>query len=185
MIDRILFRDLMDEGEHIVYVAHVHPFIVYPTLFKILFGGILMPAFGYLLFPLMPGFWMAWGILGAMLMCYRLLQWYMDAWVITNMAVINHEWNSPFDKTTNRIEYGNIESISNEIRGFWATIFRFGNLRIDYVSSNPIILGNVARPQRIERIIMEHQAKFVENQTMDDHAKLKELLTTLIRSSRK
>lgn len=184
MIDRILFRNLLDEGERIVYVAHVHPFIVYPTLFKIFFAGVLLPAFGYGLFPLMPAVWAAWGILGMTLLLYRLLQWYMDAWIITTMAVINLEWNSPFDQTTNRIEYGNIESITNETKGFWATILRFGQIRIDYVASNPIVLANVASPKKIERLIMEHQSQFVEKQTMDDHAKLKELLTSLVRSSK-
>lgn len=183
VLDKILFRKLLDEGEKIVYVAHVHPFIVYPVLFKATFFGLLMPIIGYILFPLMPEVWSAWAILGGMVFFYRLIQWYMDAWVITTNSVINQEWHSPFHQSTNRIEYGNIEAITNEIKGFWATIFRFGNIQIDYVSSNPIVLENVAAPKKVGRIIMEHQAQFVEHQTYDDHAKLKELLTTLLRSN--
>lgn len=185
ILDQFLFRKLLDEEEEIVYVAHIHPFIVYPILFKASFFGLILPTLGYVLFPLMPEVWAAWGILGGMIFFYRLIQWYMDAWVITNMSVINFEWNSPFSQSTNRIEFGTIETTTSEIHGFWGTILRFGNLQIDNVSSSPVTLKNVARPQKVERIIMEHQTKFVHSQAIRDHGQLKELLTTLLRSSRK
>jgi hypothetical protein len=185
IIDTFLFRKLLDTGEKIVYVAHVHPFIVYPILFKTLFLGLLIPATGYFVFPMMPEVWAAWALMGLMLFCYRLIQWYMDAWVITNLSVINFSWNSPFSQSTNRIEFGTIETTTSEIHGFWGTILRFGNLQIDNVASNPVTLKNVARPQKVERIIMEHQSKYIHNQTIKDHGQLKELLTTLLRSSQK
>ncbi len=185
VLDQILFRKLLDEGEEIVYVAHIHPFVVYPVLFKALTLGILMPGIGYWLFPLMPEVWSAWLIIGLMICSYRLIQWYMDAWIVTNLSVINFEWNSPFSQSTNRIEFGTIETTTSEIHGFWGTIFRFGNLQIDNVSSSPVTLKNVALPQKVERIIMENQSKFVHSQTIRDHGQLKELLTSLLRSSRK
>ncbi|QQR55112.1 hypothetical protein IPG41_00850 [Candidatus Peregrinibacteria bacterium] len=183
VLDRFLFGSLLDEGEKIVYVAHIHPFIVYPILFKSTFFGLLIPALGYWIFPMMPAVWLAWVILGGMICFYRLTQWYMDAWIVTNMSVINFEWNSPFSKSTNRIEFGTIETTTSEIHGFWGTLFRFGNLQIDNVASNPIVLKNVALPQKVERIIMENQSKFVHHQAVRDHGQLKELLTTLLRSN--
>lgn len=185
IIDKFLFRNLLDDGEKIVYVAHIHPFIVYPVLFKALFFGLMIPAIGYWLFPLMPEVWSAWAILGSMIFAYRLIQWYMDAWVITNMSVINFSWNSPFSHSTNRIEFGTIETTTSEIHGFWGTILRFGNLQIDNVSSSPVTLKNVTRPQKVERIIMENQSKYVHSQALRDHGQLKELLTTLLRSANK
>lgn len=184
-LDQLLFRNLLDEGEKIVYVAHVHPFIVYPVLFKSFFFGLLIPGCGYWLFPMMPGVWAAWVILGLTISFYRIVQWYMDAWVVTTKSVINFEWNSPFSHSTNRIEFGTIETTTSEIHGFWGTVFRFGNLQIDNVSSNPVTLKNVAWPQKVERIIMEHQNKFVHHQAIRDHGQLKELLTSLLRSSQK
>ncbi len=185
MIDRFLFKSLLDQGEKIVYVAHVHPFVAYPILFRSFFFGILMPALGYWLFPLMPEVWLIWAGVGASVLLYRLAQWYMDAWIITNMSVINFEWNSPFSQSTNRIEFGTIETTTSEIHGFWGTIFRFGSIKIDNTSSAPATLKNVSRPQKVERIIMENQAKHIRHQTMQDHGQLKELLTSLLRSNRK
>lgn len=185
IIDSIAFRDLLDEGEKIVYVAHIHPFKVYPVLFKVMFFGMIVPAIAYALFPPFYAFWITWLGLGVVLFSYRIIQWYLDAWIVTNQSVIKQEWHSFFDKNTSRIEYGNIEGITNETKGFWGTVMSFGNIRIDHMSGSPLFLNHIASPKKLERIIIEHQQQFVERQTMTDHAKLKELLTTLLRSNRK
>lgn len=184
-IDRLAFRNLLDEGEHIIYVAHVHPFIIYSSLFRELFFGILLPLGGWLLFPPLWGMWLTWGTVGVIVFLYQIFSWYMDAWIVTDTSVINQEWNSPFDNSAVRIEYGTIETITSETKGFWGMLFRFGNLRIDNVSSSPVVLQNVALPKKVERIIMEHQSQWVHNKTISDHGQLKELLTTLLRSSQK
>ncbi|MFA5792892.1 MAG: hypothetical protein WC897_03425 [Candidatus Gracilibacteria bacterium] len=185
IIDSIAFRDLLDEGEKIVYVAHVHPFKVYPVLFKVLFFGILVPALAYILFPPFYAVWIGWAGLGTALFIYRLTQWYLDAWIVTDLAIVKQEWHSFFDKNTSRIEYGNIEGITNETKGFWGTVMSFGNIRIDHMSGTPFFLNHIASPKKLERLIIEHQQAFLEDQTMTDHTKLKELLTTLLRSQRK
>jgi len=185
IIDKILFRHLLDDGEKIMTVAHVHPWIVYPQLFKVAFFGIIMPAGAYFLFPPLLGIWAVWGILGVVLLIYRFAQWYMDAWIVTNVAVIDHVRNSPFDQVTNRIEYGNIDGITNEVRGFWGTVLRYGKLQITHVNGAPLVLNNVASPRKLERFIMQHQQTFVQQQNFDDHAKLKDLLTKLLRSAGK
>lgn len=185
IIDKILFRNLLDEGEKIMMVAHVHPWIIYPQLLKVIFFGILMPAGAYFLFPPLWSIWLSWAGLGLLLIFYRTVQWYLDAWIVTNAAVIDHNWYSPFDQSTNRIEYGNIDGIAHEIRGFWGTVMRYGNIQITHVAGNPLLLENVASPRKVERFIMEHQQNFIQKQNFDDHAKLKELLTKLLRSSNK
>ena len=185
IIDRILFRNLLDEGEKIMLVAHVHPWIVYPQLVKVMFFGIILPAGAYFLLPPLWTIWAVWAGLGLLLMVYRFIQWYMDAWIVTNTSVIDHQWNSPFDQSTNRIEFGNIDGITNEIRGFWGTILRYGNIQITHVAGTPLVLENVSSPRKVERFIMEHQQIFVKQQSFDDQAKLKELLTKLLRSAGK
>lgn len=184
ILDRILFRHLLDKDEKLLMVAHVHPFMIYAQLLRVMFAGILVPALAYYLFPPLYPIWLVWALLGVILFSYRVLQWYLDAWVITNLSVIDFEWESPFTQSTNRIEYGNIDGITNEIKGFWGTIFRFGNIQITHVSGTPLILNNVASPRKVERFIMEHQQNFVHQQGFSDQAKLKELLTKLLRSAK-
>ncbi len=180
-LDQIAFRGLLEKGEKIKYVAHVHPFLVYPKLFKVLLLGILMPALGFYLFPPFYAIWIGWAVIGVLLFVYRILQWYLDAWIVTNNAVIKQEWHSLFDQNTSKIEYGNIEGVSNQIKGFWGTIFRFGNLQIDHMSGNPILLKDVASPRDVEHQILKNQQEFMREQNFEDHGKLKDLLTNLVR----
>ena len=185
IIDEIAFRSLLNKGENIEYVGHVHPFTIYPKLFKIFIFGILLPVGGYFLFPPFLAVWAGWLGLGTILFGYRIVQWYMDAWVVTNFGVIDQQWNSFFNKSTTRIEFGNIEGISHEVKGFWGTILRFGFIQIEHMSGEPIVLSNVASPRKIERQIVKCQQNYVQKQTMEDHSKLKDLLTGLVRSANK
>ena len=144
-----------------------------------------MPLGGYFLFPPFKLVWAIWAGLGALLFAYRLMQWYLDAWIITNHAVIDQEWNTIFDKSTTRIEYGNVEGISNEIKGFWGTILRFGNIQIEHMSGQPITLEHVSNPRKVERHIINNQQTFMRRQNFEDHGKLQDLLVNLLRSGAK
>jgi len=184
-IDDVVFRSLLNKGEEIEYVGHVHPFIIYPQLFKVMIFGILVPAGGYFLFPPFIVIWTVWGSIGTLLFSYRIIQWYLDAWIVTNYGVIDRDWHSIFDKATTRIEYGNIEGISLEIKGIWPTILRYGDLQIEHMSGQPISLKNVSAPRRLEKHVVRKQQEFLQSQTFEDHNKLKDLLTNLLRSSHK
>lgn len=185
IIDDIAFRGLLTKGERILYVAHVHPFIIYPTLFKVFLFGILLPLGGYFLFPPFYPIWIGWGGLGALLFLYRVTQWYLDAWIITNTGIIDQQWNSFFDKSSTRIDYSYIEGVTNEIKGFWGTILRYGQIQIEHMSGQPVILRNVASPRKVEREIFKHQQNYLDKQNFEDHSKLRDLLTDLVRKSTK
>jgi hypothetical protein len=185
IIDSIVFRGLLSKGEEIRYVAHIHPFTIYAKLFKILGAGLLIPAGGHYLFPPFWPLWAVWAAMGILLFKYRVIQWYMDAWIVTNYAVIDQEWQSFFNKSTTRIEYGNVEGITRETKGFWQTILQYGNVQMEHVSGQPVVLNNVSRPKKLEREIISLQQSFMKKQTVEDHGKLKDLLTSLLRSSAK
>lgn len=185
IFDEIAFRSLLAKGEEIEYVAHVHPFKVYPQLFKVLIVGVLLPAVGYYLLPPFKIVWFSWAALGGLLFFYRILQWYLDAWVVTNQGVIDQEWNSFFDRQSTRIEYTGIEGITSEIRGFWPTVMRYGNIQIEHMSGQPVSLENVASPRKLEKIIQKNQQSFLRRQNFTDHTKLRDLLTGLIRTVNK
>ncbi|MFT7184235.1 MAG: hypothetical protein ACI9QC_000573 [Oceanicoccus sp.] len=187
ILDHIAFRNLLNKGEDIQYVGHTHPFVIYPKLFKIMFLGMVMPGVAYALFPLAPFslLWGAWAGMGILLFAYRVLQWYLDVWIVTNLGVIDHEWNSFIDQATTRIEYGNIEGISHEIKGFWGTVLRFGDLQVEHMSGEPISIEKVASPRKIERHIIANQTNFMRKQNFEDHGKLKDLLVNLLRTAPK
>lgn len=183
ILDEIAFHSLLGKGEKIVSVAHKHPFVVQGRLFSIIFFGFAMPAGGFLLFPPFKIFWLIWAAVGALIFVYEWLKWYLDAWIVTNFAVIDQEWNSYFDKSSTRIEYQSIAGVSTEIRGFWGTILGFGNIQIEHVSAQPILLQSVANPRKVERILTREQQEHLQRQNFSDQSKLKDLLTNLLRSA--
>lgn len=183
ILDDIAFRGLLGKGEKIYYVAHVHPFTIYPELLKILVFGISLPVGGYFLMPPFIWIWIGWAVLGIILFAYQIVKWYLDAWLITSYGVIDQEWNTIFDKQTTRIEYANIEGVTTEIKGFWNTILRYGSLKLEHMSGTTIEIKNVASPKKVERYIVRYQQEFSRQQNFTDHGKLKDLLTTMIRSN--
>lgn len=185
IIDDIVFRGILGKGEEIRYVGHVHAFTMYPDLFKILFFGMFLPVGGYLLFPPFWVAWLIWGGIGLLLLKFKLLYWYLNVWIVTNQGVIDQEWNGIFDKSTTRVDYGNIEGLTTETKGFWGTVLGYGNVQIDHMSGEPMVLENVSRPRKLERTVLLHQQNFLRQQNFEDHSKLKDLLTTLLRSSGK
>ncbi len=185
IIDDIAFRNLLGKGEEIKYVGHVHIFSVYPDLFKIMIFGVLLPAGGYFLFPPFLAAWAIWVGLGLILFAYKLLHWYLNVWLVTNLGVIDQDWNSLFDKSTTRIEHTNIEGLTTEIKGFWGTILRYGNIQIEHMSGEPVTLEKVSRPRKLERMVLFHQQAHSRQQNFEDHGKLKDLLASLLRSADK
>lgn len=183
ILDEIAFRSLLGKGEKVEYVAHKHAFIVYPALFKILFLGVGVPLVLFYLFPPFFYFWLGWMAFGAFIMSYKLTQWYLDAWIITNYGVIDQQWTSFFNKATTRVDYQNIEGVSTDIKGFWNTILGYGDIQIQHMSSEPVVLEGVSKPRRVERILLLHQQSFMRQQNFSDHNKLKDLLSNLLRSS--
>lgn len=172
----------MSKGENIQYVAHAHPFTIYPILFKTLIFGILIPAGFYYLLPPFLYLWIGWGAVGIMIFSYRIVQWYMDAWIITNYGVIDSQWKSFFNKGTTRIEYDYVEGVSKEIKGFWGTILGYGDIKIEHMSGSVITLKNIANPRKVESKVVNHHQQYQEKQKFTDHSNLKDLLTKLIRT---
>ncbi len=166
-------------------MARKHPFVIYPTLFKALLLGVAFPLAGYWLFPPFYPVFLAWGAMGILLFSYRILQWFMDAWIVTNFAMIDQEWNSFFNKSTTRIEFGNIEGISTETKGFWGAIFGYGHVQVEHTSGTPVTIDDVSRPRLLERTLVKHQQAFMRQQNFSDQNKLKDLLTALLRSTTK
>lgn len=185
ILDDIAFRHLLAKGEEIKYVARHHFFVRYPKLLKPLFIGVAMPIAGYLLFPPFYLLWAAILILGIIIFIYECNKWFLDAWIITDMAIIDHEWNSFFDKSTTRIEFQSVEGVSTEVKGFWGAILGFGDIQVQHVSSAPVVLSNVSLPRKVERQILLNHQECLRKQNFTDQNQLKDLLTNLLRSNMK
>lgn len=176
-----LFLGHLDDGERILYVAHRHILMFKVAAAKVSFFGLFMPAFGYLLFPQFLTVFVIWGIVGLMGLAYHFLDWYFDAWLLTNIGVIDIERNGLFDMTSTRVDYHMIEGTQYTISGVLATIFNFGDITIDKLGAKTsVVLHDAASPKKLERRVMKYQQKYIYERSVRDHQELKTMLSEMI-----
>lgn len=181
MLANILFRSYLNPGEKIRFVAHTHPFTHYSVFFKTLVLGIVLPLGFNLLIPPFYMAWYSWVAIGSLSFFYKLLDWYMDAWIITNVGIIDLQWDGFFRKSSTRIEYYTIEGVTYEIQGFWNTIMNYGNIMIERLGTGTVVtLADVASPKKVEREVLAYQKEFVKEKNFKDHMALKDMLAGML-----
>lgn len=176
-----LFTSYLDDGERIIHVAHKHIIILKVKGAKAMFFGILLPVVLFLLFPGIALVWSIWIFVGLCSMFYNFMDWYYDAWLLTNFGVISLEGEGIFDITATRVEYHMIEGISYSIKGFWRNLINFGDITLDKLGTKTSMsLQDAASPQKLERRIMNYQQKYVTERSIRDHQALKDMLADMI-----
>ncbi len=176
-----LFKSYLDDGEKILHVAHKHIVLLKVKGAKTSFFGITLPVILFLLFPSIPLVWGIWIFIGLCGVFYNFMDWYFDAWLLTNYGVISLEGEGIFDVTATRVEYHMIEGISYSIKGFWRNLLNFGDITLDKLGAKTSMsLQDAASPQKLERIIMDYQQKFVSDRSIRDHQALKDMLADMI-----
>ncbi len=175
------FNSYLDKGERIMHVAHKHVLILKVSSAKTSLFGIVLPFLGYLLFPKFLIIFLAWGVIGLVGLLYHFLDWYFDVWLLTNAGVIDIERDGFFTLTSTRVDYHMIEGMSYSIRGFWATVFNYGEITLDKLGAKTsVVLQDAANPKRLERLVMKYQERFVAARSVRDHQELKGMLSEMI-----
>ncbi len=176
-----LFASYLDDGERILHVAHKHILILKIDAAKTTFFGLIVPIIGYFIFPQFLFIFAVWGLVGLGGLLYHYLDWYFDAWLLTNIGVVDVERNGLLDVTSTRIEYHMIEGISYTIKGWLPTIFGYGDITIDKLGAKTsVVLKDAAAPKKLERLVMKCQEKYVYDRSIRDHHALKDMLSEMI-----
>lgn len=180
-IAEFFFAPYLEKGEKVLRVYHRHPFVMIPSMARVLFFGFGIPVFLYMLFPNFVLFFALWIFISLIRIIYIFFNWYHDALLVTPVSLIAVQWNGFFDRMSSRVEYNQVEGTSSEIRGFRRTIFNYGNLTIQYGTGAPLVLRDTINPKSVEKQILMYQDKFVSDQNLKDAGSLKSLLTTMLR----
>lgn len=182
-IDKYIFKKHLEKGEVIHFVAHKHWVGFLPAILNVTFFGILLPWILYFagfradLFLVVIFGWM---MVGLVRLFYEWVDWYTDVWLFTNMSIIIVEWHGIFSNTSQRIGYEDTEGISFAIKGFWGTVFQFGDVSLKVISGSHVILKNSQSPKKIELALMKHQSDFLNTQQMSNSDGLKQLLSQMV-----
>lgn len=83
------------------------------------------------------------------------VDFYLDMWIITNKRVLDIEQKGLFRRDISEFMLTNVQDVSVEIPGFFATIFKFGLISIQTAGERSFSINDIPHPERIKDIIME------------------------------
>lgn len=91
---------------------------------------------------------------------------YLDVWTITTERIINREQNGLFNRVVSELQLDNIQDITAEQKGFFATIFHYGNVHIQSAGEvNRFAFEQIPNPYQIAKIIQKLDEKAKINHT--------------------
>ena len=168
MLHQMLFHKHLEEDEHMVLIVHRH------WLFGV--RGLLLPT---LLFVLSLAALLPYHTRGAMVILgctvlisavwvvHNFLDYFLDAWLVTDHGVIDLEWMGWFHRQSSRILYSDIQGVSYEIHGVLGTLLRYGTVAVEKISTGSAVsLANVSHPRRVESTILACMETYLHSKNL-------------------
>lgn len=90
---------------------------------------------------------------------------YLDVWTITTYRIINREQNGLFNRVVSELELYRIQDVTAEQKGFFATIFHYGDVYIQSAGTKErFVFEQIPDPYRIAKVIQKLDEKAKEEQ---------------------
>ena len=182
MLDRLLFLRHLEPDEELQRIVHKHWIVI---LFAILWpsASFLLAIITLALLPYRPIMLLTgcWGSLSIIWWIRNFFDEYLDAWIVTDTAIINIEWFGWFHRKSTRILYSDIEEVSYEIQGILATLFRYGTLSIERVATGAVVdLDYVKSPREVEGMILHNMETYLHTKNLKDATHVQEILSEIV-----
>jgi len=112
------------------------------------------------------------------------LDYYLDAWVVTNKGIIDLEWHGWFHRTSARVLYSDIQGIEYELKGILGTILGYGSMSLEKISTGgKISIPYVSKPRIVESIILEAMESYMHKKNLKDATTVQNILAEFVASS--
>lgn len=182
MRDRLLFRRHLEEDEELRKIVHKHwgvilLAVIWPSVSVLLAiaAAVLLP---YRTVILLAGCWAS----------FSMVWWlrnffgeYLDAWLVTDSAVIAIEWFGWFHRRSTRILYSDIEEVSYEVQGVLATFFRYGTVSVERIATGAVVsLDYVPHPREVTGTILRSMEEYLRTKNLKDAKNVQEILSTIV-----
>lgn len=182
MGDHLLFHRHLEEDEELRKIVHKH--------WGVVLGAVAWPSASLLLaiatialLPYRAAILLAggWAALSMVWWLRNFLGEYLDAWLITDAAVIAVEWFGWFHRRSTRILYSDIEEVSYEVQGILATMFRYGTVSIERVATGAVVeLDCVPHPREVTNTILRSMEEYLHTKNLKDAKNVQEILSTIV-----
>jgi len=177
-----LFKKHLEEDEELVRVVHKHWFIglkalFWPTAFFML-DIYCLAAYRVAAMTLITT------IMGITILVWWLrnfFDYFLDAWLLTDQGILDIAWFGWFHRQSTRVLYSDIQGVSYEINGVWGTLFNFGTVSVEKISTGAVIsLEYVKNPKQVEVLTLKHMEGYMHKKNLKDSKEVQKLLATLL-----
>lgn len=181
-MNTLLFKRHLEVDEHISMIVHKHWLIGIKDLFwpalasaALLFSVVLFPVRGWLYIA-------AIGSVGSLIWLARnFFDYYLDTWIITDHGIIDLAWHGWFHRQSSRVLYSDIQGVNYEIQGVTGTMFRYGTIATEKISTGSTIsLSHVSNPRRVEMLILKNMEAYLHSKNLKDAKHVQELLAAYV-----
>jgi len=87
------------------------------------------------------------------------IEFYLDIHIITNDRMVDIEQITLFARKIAEVDLYQIQDVSSEVKGFFPTIFNYGNVDVQTAGSVPkFSMENVPKPHKLRRILLDMAA---------------------------
>lgn len=181
-LNKRLFTRHLEDDETLHLVLHKHwilgmKFLFWPTVSFLACWVLLYQA------PYKTVFYVIslWSIVSLVWWFRNFFDYYLDAWIVTDMGIIDVEWHGWFHRQSSRVLYSDIQGVSYEIQGVCNTLLRFGTIGVEKISTGSVIsMDNVPNPRRVEGIILKNMEAYLHTKNMKDSTHVQEILAGLV-----
>lgn len=185
VLESFFFSRHLDDEEEISIVVHKHWLMGIKSLFwpSIIFIGV------WSILALAPNKTMAYGVaLAAMFVLIwwirNFMDYYLDAWVITDKGIIDLAWHGWFHRSSSRVLYSDLQGVSYEINGIFGTLFGYGQMEIEKISTGTTIaMDYVKDPKTVESVILENMEDYLHAKNLKDATTVQGILAEFVAGS--
>ncbi len=178
----LLFRHHLEKGEPLICVAHRH-WLIGARVLGIPFLTLAAAAAVAWVLPFRLVLWgvAAWSIVNTVWILHRFLNVYLDAWLLTDRAVIAVSWHGWFHRSSTRILLSDIHGVSFEVQGILGTVFRYGTIAMEKISTGTAVsLTHVANPRGVTSAILTQQEAYLHTKNLKDSAMVQKVLAEVV-----
>ena len=182
VLNSYFFGPHLDDEEEIVVAVHKHWLmgmraLWWPSVVFILVAGVLW--FNHTKYVI---YGISFAEVGVLIWWIRnFLDYFLDAWVITNKGIIDLEWHGWFHRSSARVLYSDIQGVSYEVNGIAGTLFGYGEMAVEKISTGSTInMPYVKTPRRVEAVILECMEAYMHKKNLKDSKTVQTILAEFV-----
>lgn len=182
VLNKLLFHGHLEEDETLIRVVHKHWLfgiraLFWPTIFFLFCVWLLAIVNTRGMFTVASVF----GVVIGVWWLRNFFDYYLDAWIITDQGIMDIAWFGWFHRQSTRVLYSDLQGISYEIQGIVGTLFRYGTISVEKISTGTAVsLDYVSSPKKIEVLILRNMETYLHMKNMKDAKQVQQLLATLV-----